>query len=256
MPAAYAHIRFGKAQTLPGKYGMLPKNFPQLYTVGLQGPDLLFYHNPVFPTSAVREGQRLHTLSGQAFFAQAIAAYKAAPSDGALAYLFGVLGHYCLDSRAHPLINQLVESEKINHVALETEFDRFLQQRDGLILLQNRRIGKYLRLTRGERATVAGFYKDLGPASIGWCLGNMRRVYRIAFSRKRKLAKMILGLGGETGRSLIPTVGPDPRCAHLDAPLLESYEAAARDYPQLAQELIAAIETDAPLGEAFAPTFG
>ena len=256
MPAAYAHIRFGKAQALPGKYGALPKNFPQLYTAGLQGPDLLFYHNPVVSTAAVREGQRLHSLSGQAFFAQAIAAYRSAPSDGALAYLFGVLGHYCLDSRVHPLVNQLVESEKINHVALETEFDRFLQQRDGLILLQNRRIGKYLRLTRGEQATVAGFYKDLGPASVGWCLGNMRRVYRVAFSRKRRLAKLLLGLGGETGRSLIPTVGPDPRCAHLDAPLLEAYAAAAKDYPLLAGELIAAIEEDAPLGEAFAPAFG
>lgn len=256
MPAAYAHIRFGKEQTLPGKYGALPRNFPQLYTVGLQGPDLLFYHNPVFPSAKVREGNRLHRLTGQAFFAQAIAAYKKAPSDGALAYLFGVLGHYCLDSRVHPLVNQLVETEKVNHIALETEFDRFLQQKDGLILLPRRRIGRYLRLTRGEQATVAGFYADCGPGSIGWCLGNMRRVYRIAFSQKRKLAKFILGLGGETGRSLIPTVGPDPRCAHLDEPLMEAYQAAARDYPALAQELIAALEEGAPLGEAFAPTFG
>ena len=128
MPAAYAHIRFGREQALPGKYGALPRNFPQLYTVGLQGPDLLFYHNPVFSTAKVREGHRLHAMTGQAFFKAAIDAYKKAPSDGALAYLFGVLGHYCLDSRVHPLVNQLVTSQQIDHVALETEFDRFLQQ--------------------------------------------------------------------------------------------------------------------------------
>lgn len=256
MPAAYAHIRFGREQALPGKYGALPRNFPQLYTVGLQGPDLLFYHNPVFPTAKVREGHRLHAMTGQAFFKAAIDAYKKAPSDGALAYLFGVLGHYCLDSRVHPLVNQLVTSQQIDHVALETEFDRFLQQRDGLVLLPSRRIGRYLRLTRGEEATAAEFYADCGPGSIGWCLGNMRRIYRIAFSRKRKLARFILGLGGETGRNLIPTVGPDPRCAHLDGPLLEAYETAVQDYPTLVRELIAAIEEDAPLGEAFAPTFG
>ena len=126
MPAAYAHIRFGREQALPGKYGALPRNFPQLYTVGLQGPDLLFYHNPVFSTAKVREGHRLHAMTGQAFFKAAIDAYKKAPSDGALAYLFGVLGHYCLDSRVHPLVNQLVTSQQIDHVALETEFDRFL----------------------------------------------------------------------------------------------------------------------------------
>ena len=84
----------------------------------------------------------------------------------------------------------------------------------------------------------------------------MRRIYRIAFSRKRKLARFILGLGGEAGRHLIPPVGPDPRCAHLDGPLLEAYETAVQDYPTLVRELIAAIEEDAPLGEAFAPTFG
>lgn len=256
MPAAYAHIRFGREQAPPGKYGALPRNFPQLYTVGLQGPDLLFYHNPVFSTAKVREGHRLHAMTGQAFFKAAIDAYKKAPSDGALAYLFGVLGHYCLDSRVHPLVNQLVTSQQIDHVALETEFDRFLQQKDGLVLLPSRRIGRYLRLTRGEQATAAEFYADCGPGSIGWCLGNMRRIYRIAFSRKRKLARFILGLGGEAGRNLIPTVGPDPRCAHLDEPLLEAYETAVRDYPTLVRELIAAIEEDAPLGEAFAPTFG
>ena len=65
MPAAYAHIRFGREQALPGKYGALPRNFPQLYTVGLQGPDLLFYHNPVFSTAKVREGHRLHAMTGQ-----------------------------------------------------------------------------------------------------------------------------------------------------------------------------------------------
>ena len=51
-------------------------------------------------------------------------------------------------------------------------------------------------------------------------------------------------------------MGPDPRCAHLDGLLLEAYENAARDYPILARELIAALEADAPLEEAFGPTFG
>ena len=37
---------------------------------------------------------------------------------------------------------------------------------------------------------------------------------------------------------------------------MEAYETAVRDYPTLVRELIAAIEEDAPLGEAFAPTFG
>ena len=56
MPSAYVHLRFGREMTPPGKYAVLPKNFPQLYNVGLQGPDLLFYHNPLASTAVTKLG--------------------------------------------------------------------------------------------------------------------------------------------------------------------------------------------------------
>lgn len=256
MPAAYAHLRFGWEVTLPGKYGTLPKNFPQLYQVGLQGPDLLFYHNPLFSTATVKQGNRLHNDSGQAFFERALACYRKAPSDGALAYLWGLLGHYCLDSRCHPLINEATAQGHSGHIELETEFDRYLQQLDGKILPQDRHVSQYFRLTRGEQLTVSRFYTDVSPASIGWCSGNMARVYRVITSRRRRTAKMLLSLGGETGKGFLPTVGPNQSCAHLDGPLMERYETALADYPLLAQQLLEALEGDGTLGEGFAPTFG
>ena len=256
MPSAYAHLRFGWEMTPPGKYAVLSKNFPQLYNVGLQGPDLLFYHNPLVSTAVTKLGYSLHSLSGQTFFGNALEAFRKAPSDGAKAYLFGLLGHYCLDSRCHPLINQLTAQGQPGHMELETEFDRYLQQLDGKVLPQDRHVGQYLRLTRGEQATVSGFYNEVSPGAIGWCSGNMARVYRIITSRRRKTARFLLSLGGEKAKGLLPTVGPNPSCAYLNGSLFTCYRMAAEDYPVLAEQLVRALEENSPLGEEFAPIFG
>lgn len=256
MPAAYAHLRFGWEMTPPGKYAALPRNFPRLYHVGLQGPDLLFYHSPLFSTGTAKLGYDLHKLSGQVFFAKMVECCRKAPSDGAKAYLFGLLGHYCLDSRIHPLVNDLTEKFQISHTELETEFDRYLQQLDGKILPQDRHVSQYFHLTRGEAATVAGFYDTLSPGAIHRSAGNMALVYRIITSRRRRTARFLLGFGGEKARGLLPTVGPNSRCAHLDGSLLECYRMAAADYPALAENLADVLDNGAVLADAFCPNFG
>ena len=255
MPAAYAHLRFGREQRLPGAYAALPKNFPQLYDLGLQGPDLFFYYTPLFHTATGALGHNLHQLSGREFFERALASYRKAPSDGARAYLFGLLGHYCLDSRCHKFIYEVTAQGNPGHTELETEFDRALQQLDGKVLPQDRRISQYLRLTKGERATVAAFYPDVSPAAIGWCVGNMARIYRLCASKHRRTARLLLSLGGKNGLGLLPTVGPNRNCVHLNDPLLKLYQKAAECYPELARQLIAALEDNTPLGEEFAPSF-
>ena len=254
MPAAYAHLRFGWEVALPGRHGALPRNFPQLYNIGLQGPDPFFFYNPLFPTATGKQGYLLHNTSGQAFFTKALECYRKAPSDGARAYLFGLLGHYCLDSHCHPLIYQVTEKDQPTHVELETEFDRFLQQLDGK-LPQDRSIGQYLRLTKGELATIAAFYPETAPRSLRWCLGNMLRIYQLTTSKNRRMARFLLNFGGKNGRGLIPTVGPNKNCAHLNNTLLDCYQWALDDYPALARELALALDEGTPLSDIFAPTF-
>ena len=141
-------------------------------------------------------------------------------------------------------------------VKSETEFDRFLLQKDGLLPPHRQPVYKYLTLTRGERATAAALYPDLRPGAFGWCLRNMSNVYRLAASRNRKFSRAILGLGGKKGRALLMTAGPNPQYAHLDAPILALYEEAAAAFPAMAQALAAAIENETPFGEEFTPAFG
>ena len=133
MPSAYAHLRFGweVLSAIPTPYRAAAKNLTQLYNVGTQGPDPLFYYNPLVENAVDKQGQRCHAMTGKAFFEAALVRYRAAPSEGAAAYLFGVLAHYCLDSHCHPLINAATEEADLDHMELETEFDRFLLQKDG-----------------------------------------------------------------------------------------------------------------------------
>ena len=49
MPSTYAHYRFGKdvLDRLPAKQKQDIQEHPDLYNVGLHGPDLLFYYKPI-----------------------------------------------------------------------------------------------------------------------------------------------------------------------------------------------------------------
>ena len=63
--------------------------------------------------------------------------------------------HYCLDKHCHPLIDTMTQNSDLDHMELETEFDRFLLQKDGLLPLHRQPVSTSLTLTRGGRATAA-----------------------------------------------------------------------------------------------------
>lgn len=258
MPSAYAHLRFAGEviPAVPPKYRAIVKNLTRLYNAGSQGPDPLFYYNPLVANRVEKQGYACHAMTGSAFFEEALAKYRTLPSEGFAAYLFGVLTHYCLDSRCHPLINAATEEANLDHMELETEFDRFLLQKDGKLPPHLQSYYKDIHLTRGERATAAALYTDLSPAAFGWCIRNLANVHHVATSRNRRFAKRLLGLGGRKGRAFLMTVGPNPLYAHLDQPILDAYENALADFPAMAAQLADALCSNAPLGPEFTPTFG
>ena len=157
MPSAYAHLRFGweVLSAIPAPYRAAAKNLTQLYNVGTQGPDPLFYYNPLVENPVDKQGHHCHAMTGKAFFEAALVRYRAAPSEGAAAYLFGVLAHYCLDSHCHPLINASTEEADLDHMELETEFDRFLLQKDG-------------KLPQIAPYGGVDFYMSFMDGSVGW----------------------------------------------------------------------------------------
>ena len=49
MPSTYAHYRLGQQvrRELEGNERKIIEKYPQLYLIGLHGPDILFYYKPL-----------------------------------------------------------------------------------------------------------------------------------------------------------------------------------------------------------------
>ena len=255
MPASYAHYRFGKEllPALPDDVRKTIQRFRRMYDVGLQGPDFFFYYNILMKTSTGALGSTFHHQSGQEFFPVAC---KAATSEAARAYLYGLLGHYCLDSICHPFVNRLDSIGEAMHISLESEFERYLLVKDKEPAPHLFNTGKFLKLTRGEAATVAAFY----PGASGWAVGHsirsMALFLKLLAHPNRKLQRQILE---KTSPRLLDFRIPEESSNDL-APyvseLFDLYTQALGQYPLLLQEITAHLQKREDFSEGFSPSFG
>jgi len=255
MPAGYAHYRFGKLllPTLPADVKQTIQRFRRMYDMGLQGPDFFFYYNPFLNTPTVELGKVFHRKTGQEFFP---AACKAATSDAAKAYLYGLLAHYCLDSICHPFVNRLVEIGEARHIRLESEFELFLLVLDKEPSPETFDMSKYYRLTRGECMSVAAFY----PGSTG---GKVFRGIRfmawftrfLAHPNRDRQTKILQKLNPRLCDYMIPPEDSDELAPYIRE-LHDLYGQALERYPLLLQQVCDHLQTGAVFGEDFAPDFG
>lgn len=255
MPASYAHYRFGKLllPQLPADVRQCVQRFRRMYDMGLQGPDFFFFYNPFMKTATGQLGSLFHRQTGQEFFP---AACKAATSDAAKAYLYGLLAHYCLDSTCHPFINQLVAIGEARHISLESEFERFLLLLDREPSPETFDMSRFMKLTRGEYMSVAAFY----PGSTGGKVFQSIRFMALftkflAHPNRARQTKILQKLKPSLCDHMIPSeeteeLGPYVRELH------DLYGQALERYPILLSQLTAHLQTGAALGQVFASTFG
>lgn len=257
MPSNYAHYRFGVLSLphLPADVRLPIQRFRRMFDVGLHGPDLFFYYNPLAKTAVGALGRQFHGQSGREFFTRVCQMLQQDPSEAGLAYLYGVLAHYCLDSVCHPLVTAETADGKIGHVELETEFDRFLLDKDSKPSPCTQDFSRHIKLTRGECVTVAQFYPPATPNHIHASVRRMAAFVRLLAGKNRKLLKnLMLLLPEELGQCLMPEHA-NPKCLHLDSVLLDLYSQALERYPDMVEQLTAYLNYGAPLGEDFDPPF-
>ena len=255
MPANYAHYRFGKLAlpALPAGARQCIGRFRRMYDIGLHGPDILFYYNPIMDTPVGQLGHSYHTHSGQLFFPEAC---RQADSEAARAYLYGLLGHYCLDSLCHPYINRLVDIGEARHMALESQLERRLLIADGVSSPATFDMSKRLRLTRGECMTVAQFYPPATGANISRSIKLMSMSTHFLASPKRaQREKLLSRVNWELCDILIPEAENEDLTLYVDE-LVQLYAQALERYPRMLEQLMAHMETGESLGEDFAPSFG
>jgi len=258
MPSTYAHYRFGcqMLSHMPGDIRRVAKRFRQLFDMGLHGPDLLFF-GPSLPSKAMHPGRKFHYQTGADFFGRVCRSLRLEPNEAGLAYLYGLLCHYCLDSLCHPFIREQAEQGSCSHPRIEAEFDRFLLEKDGKIPPHTQDLSPHIRLTPGECETVARFYPGIGTGQIRLCVQNMRLLTKLLAAPEGVGRKLVLGgMGLAAKKDMVMPIGPDPGCTELDGALLKLYDRAAEQFPEMLAQLVAHMTYNAPLGEAFSPIFG
>ena len=162
MPAVATHYLFGQDvyRVLMQKnlrIAELIKNNKKDYDLGLQGPDPLFYFRPYTKNYVTEYGSEIHQLGGYLFLDDAVEVIKKErlrkdlfPEyennfERILAYILGFINHYTLDSKAHPVINELAGYDIVNHIKLETELDREMLTRRILDIDARKRKEKYIK---------------------------------------------------------------------------------------------------------------
>ena len=108
MPAVYAHRRFGEkvlAACRNDEARTAIETYQDLFNIGLQGPDILFYYDPPAPKPLQGRRRRFARRPGRALFEAGAAHVNGRPEGQALlSYLLGFLCHFALDSECHSYI--------------------------------------------------------------------------------------------------------------------------------------------------------
>lgn len=260
MPSNYAHYRFGAEllPQLPEDVQRTVKRFRGLYDVGLHGPDLFFYYSPLTKTKIGGLGHSYHLFTGAEFFQRSARRLRLDPSDAGIAYLYGVLGHYCLDSAAHPSVNGWNDAGRAGHVEIEVEFDRYLLELDGKSPAYTQDLSPHLHLGPGACDTIAEFYPPATGRHIRQALKNMifvTKTLTVPDGARRTLVKKVMGLGGPVTQ-IIMGKDPNPNCLWAPEEMMPLYRQAAENFPVMARELQAHMEKGTPLGPLFQRDFG
>lgn len=261
MPSNYAHYRFAAAvlTTLPADIHRSIQRFRRLYDVGLHGPDLFFYHRLGASRGTGSLGIKFHEQTGKTFFTRVCRSIRMERSEAAAACLYGVLCHYVLDSVMHPFIVENAKELGVTHMEIETEFDRYLLERDGKLPPDGAKLSKHLKLTDGECETVAKFYPPATAKTVKNALRStvfFMKLLSTPEGAPRKVLETGIHIAGKELEGMLMTSRPNPKCSQLNEQLMALYRNALERFPDYLRQLQAHMTYSAPLGEEFSVPFG
>ena len=179
MPAAYAHMVFGKEVTaiLPLSAQGSINRYPELFGIGLQGPDILFYYHPSETQAYVLYVHNIHKRPAADFFRYALVQLEKLAElekEKAIAYLMGFLCHFILDSNCHPIVRKHTFPGEASHRQIEREFDRFLMEKDKIRPVWFIPWTKTVPMAEKHADIIALFYPEAGEQVIRRGIRNMR----------------------------------------------------------------------------------
>ena len=236
MPATYAHLRFGREVLglLPDRIKAIIAREPELFTIGLQGPDPFFLIiSPFFGVrQRVREnGYAAHRTSALHFMVPASrVAERSGFSDPEMAYIYGMICHFALDREAHAYIIEEAKKPEHGHAQIEMEFDRRLLVHDGKDPLSTRLTDGFVPSPRNT-AVILQFYPDTNYPDLHAALVStviVNEFFLCPGKLKRNLVRLlikVLGINKNTWNHVM-SEHPAPQCAETNRVLAGYYRSA------------------------------
>lgn len=263
MPATYAHYRLGEEvkRNVGEKEKKIIEAYPELYSIGLHGPDILFYYNPLKSNEVNRTGYGMHDKTGREFFERAAKVIKKSGGKEAyLSYIYGFICHFALDVSCHGYIDEKIERSGISHSEIETELDRELMIIDGLDPVSHRPTGHIVPSGRNA-SVIRHFFGGITKEQVEKALKGMRFYlnFLVAPSKlKRNLIYSALKLTGNSSgmKGLIVNYEKNPDCIDSTGRLIELFEDAKTLAVRLLDEYDDYLDDEKPLDKIYEYTFG
>ena len=260
MPSTYAHYVFGKnmLKRFPEEIAALAQAHRQLYDIGLHGPDILFYYHALTRNKVNSVGFGTHERPAKEFFAPAKDA-AARGGDAARAYLLGFLCHFALDVTCHGYIENKIAVSDVRHTEIESEFDRYLLEKEGKDALSAKLTGHIFATAENARV-IAPFFAGLTAKQVQSSLKAMltcNELVRAPGAFKRFLVNSVLRLSGNYREmhGMMMAKQPIPACRDSNLRLEKLMKKAEGECLSLLADY-RAYEGGAPLSSAFDRTFG
>lgn len=170
MPGIIAHYLFG--QKVLEKYPEKIKNIiidnKNLFDIGLQGPDILFYYKPLKSNKITKLGNNMHDEKGKLFFENALTILKTSNKEDYnkyLSYTLGFLCHFTFDSNAHGYIENKIHTSKVTHYDIEWEFERYLMNNNNINAKKNERVN-WININENDSKIISRFYEGTTKEEI------------------------------------------------------------------------------------------
>jgi len=258
MPTTYAHYKLGAKviEELPDTLRKTVLQYRGLFDIGVHGPDIFFYHNPIMQSNLVKLGVAMHHEAGEVFFKRAAGIVrKNTQKEAHKAYLYGFLCHFALDVTCHGYIGEYIEKSGVGHYEIEAEFDRELLEKDGFTAV-SRCLTGHLHATEEHASVIADFWKEVSKKQAKQTIARMiffLNVLRAPSRLKRGILFGIMKLAGlyEPMHGLVINYQANPECGESTDWLMAHFDEAVA----LAVRLITEYETYIQAGGSLSDTF-
>lgn len=262
MPTTYAHYRLGDevAKKLPASAKETVSAYRGLFDIGVHGPDIFFYHNPILKSDLVRLGEQMHHESGATFFKRAASVIrKNDQKEAHKAYMYGFLCHFAMDVTCHGYIGEMIEKTGIGHFEIEAEYDRELLQKDGYEAV-SKCLTHHLYATDEHASVISDFWKEVSVKQTKQTLKRMiffLNVLRAPSRIKRTVLFGLMKLVGfyESLHGLVINYKENPMCRESTDWLMKHFDTAVSLAVELITEYEVYLKTGGVLSETFSYDF-